>query len=176
MPLPKGLTSIKDANAFHRANDAKWDEAPPPNHPEFVERWFLRCQELIDKYQPDLLYFDNTELPLGQAGLDIAAHYYNSNMKHRGHLEAVLNSKGLQPEHVGTMVLDIERGKADQILPNAWQTDTVYRGLALQALDVRKPQVQDRAAGGADVGRYRQQERESAAEHSAPRRWLDRRG
>jgi alpha-L-fucosidase len=125
MPLPKGIASIKDANAFHKANDAKWDEAPPPNHPEFVERWFLRCRELIDKYQPDLLYFDNTELPLGQAGLDIAAHYYNSNMKNRGgHLEAVLNSKGLQPGHVGTMVLDIERGKADQILPNAWQTDT----------------------------------------------------
>ena len=125
MPLPKGLTTIKEANDFHRLNDAKWDENPPPNNPEFVERWFLRCQELIDKYQPDLLYFDNTQLPLGQAGLDIAAHYYNSNMRnHNGRLEAVLNSKGLQPDRVGTMVLDIERGKADQILPNAWQTDT----------------------------------------------------
>jgi alpha-L-fucosidase len=125
IPLPKGLTSIKAASDFHRQNDAKWDENPPPNNPEFVERWFLRCQELIDKYDPDLLYFDNTQLPLGQAGLDIAAHYYNANMKkHGGRLEAVLNSKGLQPERVGTMVLDIERGKADTILPNAWQTDT----------------------------------------------------
>jgi alpha-L-fucosidase len=125
MPMPKGLTTIKAANDFHAQNDRKWDEAQPPHNPEFVERWFLRCQELIDKYQPDLLYFDNTELPLGQAGLDIAAHYYNSNMKNRnGRLEAVLNSKGLQPGRVGTMVLDIERGKADQILPYAWQTDT----------------------------------------------------
>ena len=98
MPLPKGLTTIKEANDCHRQNDAKWDENPPPNNPEFVERWFLRCQELIDKYQPDLLYFDNTQLPLGQAGLDIAAHYYNSNMKnHNGHLEAVLNPKGCSP-------------------------------------------------------------------------------
>ena len=125
MPMPKGLTTIKEANDFHARNDRKWDEAPPPGHPEFVERWFLRCQELIDKYQPDLLYFDNTELPLGQAGLDIAAHYYNSNIKnHGGKLEAVLNSKGLQADHVGTMVLDIERGKADKILASAWQTDT----------------------------------------------------
>jgi alpha-L-fucosidase len=39
-------------------------------------------------------------------------------------LDVVLNSKGLQPDHVGTMVLDIERGRADHILPDAWQTDT----------------------------------------------------
>ena len=28
------------------------------------------------------------------------------------------------PEHTGTMVLDIERGRADRILPTPWQTDT----------------------------------------------------
>jgi alpha-L-fucosidase len=81
-------------------------------------------QELIDKYQPDLLYFDNTELPLGQAGLDIAAHLYNSSIKRHGKLEAVLNSKGLKSGHAGTMVLDIERGRADRILATPWQTDT----------------------------------------------------
>ena len=93
-----------------------WNEKPPPNNPGFVERWFLRCQELVDKYEPDLLYFDNTELPLGQAGLDIAAHFYNANMKHHGgRLEAVLNSKGPDSRtHAGTMVLDIERGRADR--------------------------------------------------------------
>jgi len=125
MALPKGLTSIKEANDWHQQNDRKWTEEAPAGNPEFVNRWFLRCQDLLDKYQPDLLYFDNTELPLGQAGLDIAAHFYNSNMKrHHGRLEAVLNSKGLQPSHVGAMVLDIERGRADRILPAAWQTDT----------------------------------------------------
>ena len=49
-------------------------------NPAFTEKWFLRCQNLVDKYQPDVLYFDNTELPLGQAGLDIVAHYYNANL------------------------------------------------------------------------------------------------
>jgi alpha-L-fucosidase len=63
-------------------------------------------------------------LPLGQTGLDIAAHFYNSNMKRRGKLEAVLNTKELKPDHAGTMVLDIERGRADRILPAPWQTDT----------------------------------------------------
>ncbi len=125
MPLPPGLTTIKAAQDWHNQHDRKWTEEPPPDNPEFVNRWFLRCQELVDRYDPDLLYFDNTELPLGQAGLDIAAHYYNANMKkHGGKLEAVLNSKGLAPDHTGTMVLDIERGRADRILPAAWQTDT----------------------------------------------------
>jgi alpha-L-fucosidase len=124
MVMPDGIRRIKDANAWHNEHDRKWTEDPPPNNPAFVERWFLRCQDLIDKYDPDLLYFDDTELPLGQAGLDIAAHFYNSNVTRRGTLEAVLTSKGLRPDHVGAMVLDIERGRADRILPSAWQTDT----------------------------------------------------
>jgi alpha-L-fucosidase len=124
MVMPDGFTTIKDANAWHEQHDRKWTESPPPNNPEFVRRWFLRCRDLIDKYHPDLLYFDDTELPLGQAGLDIAAHFYNSNLAAHGSLEAVLTSKGLQPDHLGTMVLDIERGRADRILEAPWQTDT----------------------------------------------------
>ena len=104
-----------------------WDASKGSSVPDkaYSEKLFNRTIDLIDKYQPDLLYFDDTELPLGQAGLDIAAHLYNSNIKnHGGRLEAVLNSKGLKPAHVGAMVLDIERGRADHILPAAWQTDT----------------------------------------------------
>ena len=124
MVMPDGITTIRAAQQWHEQNDRKWTEAPPAQNPKFVERWFLRCAELMDKYDPDLVYFDNTELPLGQAGLDIAAHYYNGNIKRRGRLEAVLNSKELKPDHVGTMVLDIERGRADHILADPWQTDT----------------------------------------------------
>ena len=125
MVMPDGITTIKAAQQWHDQHDREWTEAPPPHNPAFVDNWFLRCQELVDKYRPDVLYFDNTELPLGQAGLDIAAHFYNANLKnHGGRLEAVLNSKGLTPDHTGTMVLDIERGRADRILPAAWQTDT----------------------------------------------------
>jgi alpha-L-fucosidase len=124
MVMPDGITTIADANAWHNANDRKWTEQPPAGNPSFVQRWYKRCEELVDKYDPDLLYFDDTELPLGQAGLDIAAHFYNGNISRRGRLEAVLTSKGLQTDHLGTMVLDIERGRADRILAEPWQTDT----------------------------------------------------
>lgn len=124
MVIPDGITSLREMNQWHAKHDGVWHEDAPPMHPEFVERWFLRCQELLDKYQPDLLYFDDTELPFGQTGLDIAAHFYNSNIRNRGKLEAVVTSKKLQPEHLGTVTLDIERGRSNEILADPWQTDT----------------------------------------------------
>jgi alpha-L-fucosidase len=122
--MPDGITTIAEANQFHNRIEDIGNENPPPNNPEFVARWYARCQELVDKYDPDLLYFDNGGLPLGQAGLDIAAHYYNANIKLHGKLEAVLNSKRLRPDQIGALVLDIERGSATDIQPEPWQTDT----------------------------------------------------
>lgn len=122
--IPDGINSIQQQNEWHKAHDGKWHEEPPPNNPEFVSTWYLRCKDLIDRYQPDLLYFDDTELPLGQAGLDIAAHYYNSSISRNGKLDCVLTTKNPQPEHLGATVLDIERGRANRILDLPWQTDT----------------------------------------------------
>jgi alpha-L-fucosidase len=125
MVMPDGLTSIQVVNDWHEANDRRWIEDPPANNQAFVDKWFLRCQDLVDKYRPDLLYFDNRGLPLGQAGLDIAAHYYNASRAwHQGRLEAVLNSKMLPEERRGALVEDIERGVAEGIRPMPWQTDT----------------------------------------------------
>jgi alpha-L-fucosidase len=122
--MPDGITTLAEANQWHNRIEDIGNENPPPNNPEFTARWYARCQELVDKYDPDLLYFDNGPLPLGQTGLDIAAHYYNGNIKRHGKLEAVLNSKRLRPDQVGAVVLDIERGSATDIQPNPWQTDT----------------------------------------------------
>jgi alpha-L-fucosidase len=94
----------------------------------YCEKFYNRTVDLINKYQPDLVYFDDSALPLwpvSDAGLKIAAHYYNSNMKaHNGKLEAVLFGKILTEAERKTMVWDIERGQSDKIEPQAWQTDT----------------------------------------------------
>jgi alpha-L-fucosidase len=123
--VPDGLTSIKDLKEWHDKHDGAWDENPPAMNPAFVDKWFLRCQDLVDKYRPDVLYLDNTELPLGRAGLDIVAHYYNANLtRNKGKLEAVVTAKHMKPEHVPALVEDIERGVAAGIRPHPWQTDT----------------------------------------------------
>src|SRR5438067_4409247 len=122
--MPDGFKSIAEANAWHKANDAQWHEEIPAMNREFARTWYLRCQDLLDSYKPDLLYFDDTEVPFGEYGLAIAAHFYNSSIGDKGHLDVVVNGKGLKPEHVGAVTLDIERGKARGILDQPWQTDT----------------------------------------------------
>jgi alpha-L-fucosidase len=123
MVIPDGITTAKEAKAWHEKHDGEWLETPPPNNQHFVDKWLLRCNDLIDKYHPDLMYFDDTELPLGQAGLDAAAHFYNSNIEYNhGQLEAVLTAKKLKPDHRAALVEDYERGASDKIEPIPWQT------------------------------------------------------
>jgi alpha-L-fucosidase len=124
--IPDGITTMAAAKAWHDANNLPWTEEPPPNDPRFVELWFHRLKDLIDQYRPDFVYLDNTELPLGQAGLDIAAHYYNANMSwNGGKLDAVLTAKGLREERRAAVVQDHERsGGGGGIQPYPFETGT----------------------------------------------------
>jgi len=123
--LPDGMTSATEAEAWHKKNDGHWYETGPEKYPGFTNSWFLRTQELVDKYDLDFLYFDDTEIPFGETGLAVVADFYNRNLKKRnGKLEACVFGKGFKPEHLGAAVLDIERGRSNEILPLPWQTDT----------------------------------------------------
>ena len=122
--MPDGFTTIAAANQWHEANDRPWNEGVPAMDPGFAEKWFLRCQDLVDTYDADLLYFDDTELPLGQYGIDLVTHYYNSSVRKHGKVDVVVTAKDIKPEHVGSVTLDIERGKANGILAQPWQSDT----------------------------------------------------
>ncbi len=94
----------------------------------YIEKFYKRTLELIDKYHPDQVYFDDTVLPLypiSDVGLRIAAHHYNASMqRHGGKLEAVVNGKGLNDQQRKCLVMDLERGVSNRIEPYPWQTDT----------------------------------------------------
>jgi alpha-L-fucosidase len=93
-----------------------------------MEKFFKRTQQLWDDYHPDQIYFDDSVLPFhgvtDEIGLNLAAHFYNSSIQLHGKNEAVMNNKMLNETQREAMTYDIERGKADHILPQPWQTDT----------------------------------------------------
>ncbi len=113
---------------YHRIGRYSWPQSEnPPLAKPFVEKYFNRVIDLINKYHPDLLYFDDTVLPIypsSDIGLRIAAYFYNTNLKRHGKLEAVMTGKGLNAEQRRALVLDVERGVTNggETLP--WQTDT----------------------------------------------------
>ena len=94
----------------------------------YCEKFYNRAMDLINRYHPDLVYFDDTALPLwpvSDAGLKIAANFYNRNMQeHGGRLEAVLFGKGLDDFQRRCLVWDFERGRTARIAPQPWQCDT----------------------------------------------------
>jgi alpha-L-fucosidase len=111
-----------------------WHEpAPQPGDvsrvPEsWKQQYLLRLQDLIDQLQPDLMYHDGV-IRFERYGLKLVAHLYNRSAQlHGGSVEAVYTSKGMEDCQEGTAVLDFERGIAEGIWPNPFQTDTCVAG------------------------------------------------
>ena len=109
-----------------------WENGGTPPSSEYCLNFYNRTVDMINQFNPDLIYFDDTALPLwpvSNVGLEIAAHYYNSNMKqHNGKLEAVLFGKILTDEQKECMVWDVERGAPDTIQEKPWQSCTCIGG------------------------------------------------
>jgi alpha-L-fucosidase len=91
--------------------------------PEFMNDWLLRCTELIDKYQPQLFWFDWwIEQPaLEPYRKSLASYYYNKGLEwNKG---VAINYKNISfPD--GTAVYDIERGSSKAGKKYPWQTYT----------------------------------------------------
>lgn len=97
---------------------------------KFLQGWFERNAELIDKYQPDILWFDNgiDQRFLDPLKLRVAAYYYNSAKKWGK--EVTLNTKkaAFAPSGVNTAtigsILDFEGRVPHDIRTGTWDVDT----------------------------------------------------
>ena len=87
--------------------------------PEFAQQWYERTKELIDKYNPDLIYFDGP-LPNGIYGQQLAAHFYNTKLAKDGTQQGVLTIK--RPR--GGFTLDRECSGEDELQKNPFLVDT----------------------------------------------------
>lgn len=100
---------------------AQREESQPS--PEFLEDWLVRTAELVDRYRPQLVWFDWwIEQPAFEPYLRrFLAFYYNRAVEW-GRGVAVNYKFGAVPD--GTAVYDVERGQLADTRAEFWQTDT----------------------------------------------------
>ena len=103
--------------------DDHHDLAANPPTPDFLDDWLARTCELVDKYQPQLVWFDWW---IGNNGFvshlqRFTSYYYNCGAAwNKG---VAINYK-YEAFPKGTAVFDVERGQLSEIRPEFWQTDT----------------------------------------------------
>lgn len=90
---------------------------------DFMTDWLLRTCEIIDKYKPQILWFDWWILNIRFKPYlrRLAAYYYNR--ADEWGVGVAINYKYDAFLHT-TAVLDIERGQLENIRPLLWQNDT----------------------------------------------------
>ncbi|MDD6788942.1 MAG: alpha-L-fucosidase [Lachnospira sp.] len=90
---------------------------------EFLSDWMYRTIEIIDRFQPQELYFDwwvyqEAAKPYLRK---ILAYYYNRGVTWGKEVMVITKYDGIP---FGCAVPDMERGGFDSPQPDAWQTDT----------------------------------------------------
>lgn len=123
-------SDVQDPGAFGLYGPA---QAEPPDlqslnsaeRPDqaFLDDWLARTVELIDKYQPQLIWFDwwIQHEAFEPSLRRFAAYYYNRGAEW-GKGVAVNHKYAAFPQ--GAAVFDIERGQVSDIYPHFWQNDT----------------------------------------------------
>ena len=101
--------------------DIEWDEQDKPSE-EFLEKWKDKIQEVIDRYKPDLIWFD-----FGLARIqekyrkEALAYYFNRGVESGREVEVTFKKPGLPP---GVGVEDLELGRMNELTYHNWITDT----------------------------------------------------
>jgi alpha-L-fucosidase len=90
---------------------------------EYLDDWLARDAEIVEKYEPDVMYFDWW---IGQPDArrhvaEFVSFYYN-HAASQGKVRVINYKDSALEDHSG--VLDIERGQLSGIRPLYWQTDT----------------------------------------------------
>lgn len=95
---------------------------PEKRTPEWIEsvkeNWVKRHEELVTKYDVDLLWFDGYGFPYGDYGKELCTRYYNHLLEKDGKINGLIVGKF---SNEPSTIKDVERGGANDILPEVWQ-------------------------------------------------------
>ncbi len=123
---PLSERSAEDNGAIHR--QWAWGNGACPPSEEYSRNFFDRNVDMMNRYNPDLVYYDDTSMPLwpvSDAGLRAVTHLYNKSVsENEGRNEAVVFAKILTDDQKNALVWDVEKGVPDMIQEKPWQTCT----------------------------------------------------
>ncbi len=128
------LPATAQKMAIGGGKESNVNSYPLPS-PEFQDTWLAKVKEVVSRYSPDLLWFDNRMQILREdIRAEMAAYYYNTTLANDQ--EPVLTYK--RPDLVqGTATIDLERSRMPDIFPEPWLTDTsVSKGSWAYATDL----------------------------------------
>ena len=99
--------------------------ANTPTHPlpddSFNKEWYDRIIEVVDQYEPDLVWFDNKmDIINEKYRLNFLSYYYNAGLKQNRPVVATYKFEDFQP---GSAVLDVERSRMSEAKEFPWLTD-----------------------------------------------------
>ena len=103
-----------------RAKHDLYAPVPPAAH---LNNWLARLCELVDKYQPKVVWFDwwIQQVAFRPYLRKFAAYYYNRAAEWG--VGVAINYK-YASFMLGSAVFDVERGQLEAVRPVLWQTDT----------------------------------------------------
>ena len=166
---------MKFVTAFHHAEnwfyfptwDKRYDSGDPkysglygPIHEKgalpdkaFLDQWKGKIIEVIDKYDPDFIWFDfGLELITDSYKEDFLAYYYNNAVKHNKEVVVTYKNNDLPP---GAGLLDLELGQEANLTYYEWITDTsiddgqgwgFVKGLGFKSVDNLVDNLVDRVS------------------------------
>lgn len=128
VPYDGRLTKADGAGLWWEGLDPADLYGPPPEErtPEKIEaikqNWEKRHMELVDKYEPDLLYNDGFNFTYGEHGKAVCRRMYNNSFKKYGSIQSVMLLKRLEP---GT-VNEVESGGSNTLREYPWQSEITF--------------------------------------------------
>jgi alpha-L-fucosidase len=132
---PEGST-VKDQRRWHYYGREKyWERVDPAYRDspklqkmygtmpwvEFLQMWNGKLEEVIDTYQPDLIWFDSWLDRIPEANRQEFAAYYLNAAKRWGKDVVITYKQQDLPQTLG--VVDFEKGRLDKLTEFAWLTD-----------------------------------------------------
>jgi alpha-L-fucosidase len=90
--------------------------------PEFLAEWYGKLVEVVDKYDPDFVWFDFAlDIIREDRVRDFVAYYYNKALERDKEVVITYKDHDLPP---GVGVVDLELGQEPELTHHEWITDT----------------------------------------------------